>query len=55
MQLTMLYSAERIAVEVRRLATEISCDADGDEILLVVVLQGAFIFAADLVRIFLGN
>jgi hypoxanthine phosphoribosyltransferase len=46
----MIYSAERIAEEVRRLAAEISADYAGEDLLLVIVLQGAFIFAADLVR-----
>ncbi len=49
-QLSMAYSAERIAAAVRRLGKEISTDYAGEEVLLVVVLQGAFIFAADLVR-----
>ncbi len=49
-QLLKVYSAEQIAAAVRRLADEISKDYAGEEVLLVVVLQGAFIFAADLVR-----
>lgn len=48
--LTLVYSVERIAAEVRRLAAEISTDYVGEEVVLVIVLQGAFIFAADLVR-----
>jgi hypoxanthine phosphoribosyltransferase len=50
MHLAPAYSAERIAAEIRRLASEINADYAGEEVLLVVVLQGAFIFAADLVR-----
>jgi hypoxanthine phosphoribosyltransferase len=45
-----LYSAERISREVQRLAREISADYAGNELLVIVVLKGAFIFAADLVR-----
>lgn len=48
--LSLLYSEERIAVEVQRLADEISADYAGEELLLIVVLKGAFIFAADLAR-----
>lgn len=49
-QLSMIYSAERIAAAVRRLAEDISADYHGEEVVAVVVLQGAFIFAADLIR-----
>jgi len=45
-----IYSAERIEREVRRLAREISADYKGKELLFLVVLKGAFIFAADLMR-----
>ena len=48
--LRLLYPPERISAEVRRLADAISADYAGGELLLVVVLKGAFIFAADLVR-----
>lgn len=48
--LRLLYSAERISAEVRRLADTISDDYEGRDLLLVVVLKGAFVFAADLVR-----
>lgn len=50
MRLRLLYSKEEIAVSVKRLAEEISRDYSGKELLLVVVLKGAFVFAADLVR-----
>lgn len=43
-------SAEEIAATVARLAKEISADYAGREILALVVLKGAFIFAADLLR-----
>lgn len=49
-ELRLLYSTERIAAEVERLAEAISVDYAGQDLLLVVVLKGAFIFAADLVR-----
>ncbi|HOP40435.1 MAG TPA: hypoxanthine phosphoribosyltransferase [Geobacteraceae bacterium] len=45
-----LYSEERIGREVRRLAREISADYQGRNLLLLVILKGAFIFAADLIR-----
>jgi hypoxanthine phosphoribosyltransferase len=48
--LRLLYSEERIAAEVARLAAEISSDYAGEELVLVVVLKGAFVFAADLAR-----
>jgi hypoxanthine phosphoribosyltransferase len=49
-QLRLVYSKEEITSAVRRVADEISRDYAGQELLLVVVLKGAFIFAADLVR-----
>ncbi len=45
-----IYSADRIEREVSRLAREISADYAGKELLVVVVLKGAFIFASDLLR-----
>jgi hypoxanthine phosphoribosyltransferase len=48
--LRVLYSQERISAEVSRLATEINAAYAGKELLLVVVLKGAFFFAADLMR-----
>ena len=46
----LLYSQKRIADEVQRLAGEISASYAGEDLLLVVVLKGAFFFAADLAR-----
>ena len=46
-----IYSAARISREVHRLAREISADYAGRELLAIVVLKGAFIFAADLLRL----
>ena len=45
-----LYSRERIETEVSRLAGEISAAYAGEQLLVVVVLNGALFFAADLVR-----
>ncbi|WP_279342422.1 hypoxanthine phosphoribosyltransferase [Geotalea sp. SG265] len=47
---TLLYSEEQITAEVRRLAWEITLAYRGEELVLVVVLKGAFFFAADLAR-----
>ncbi|MRR53650.1 MAG: hypoxanthine phosphoribosyltransferase [Deltaproteobacteria bacterium] len=47
-----IYSKERIDREVQRLAREISGDYEGKELLVLVILKGAFIFAADLLRKF---
>jgi hypoxanthine phosphoribosyltransferase len=44
-----LYSREEIAQTVARLAGEIAKTA-GDDILVVAVLKGSFVFAADLIR-----
>jgi hypoxanthine phosphoribosyltransferase len=49
--LRLLYSEERIQAEVRRLADAISADYEGQEIVLLTVLKGAFFFAADLARL----
>ncbi|HMB52531.1 MAG TPA: hypoxanthine phosphoribosyltransferase [Thermoanaerobaculia bacterium] len=47
----VLISEERIAARVDELAAQISADyADADDLLLVGVLRGAFIFLADLSR-----
>jgi hypoxanthine phosphoribosyltransferase len=45
-----IYSEERIKREVQRLAREISADYKGKELFALVILKGAFIFAADLLR-----
>ena len=45
-----IYSAERIDREVQRLAREISADYRDRELFVLVILKGAFIFAADLLR-----
>lgn len=48
--LSLLYTRETIAGEVRRMAGEISRDYRGLDPLLIGVLNGVFIFMADLVR-----
>jgi hypoxanthine phosphoribosyltransferase len=46
----ILSSQEEIEVTIQRLAARISADYEGQEVLLVGVLKGAFIFLADLSR-----
>lgn len=46
----VLFTAEQIAREVQKLASRISEDYEGKEVVLIGVLKGAFIFLADLVR-----
>lgn len=50
LNLQVLYPKERIEAEVSRLAAEIGAAYAGKELLVVVVLKGAFFFAADLLR-----
>jgi hypoxanthine phosphoribosyltransferase len=45
-----LLSADRISSRVRQLGAEISRDYAGRSLVLVCVLKGSFVFAADLVR-----
>lgn len=46
----ILFSRKKIAAEVKRLGQEISQDFQGQEIMLVGVLKGSFLFIADLIR-----
>jgi hypoxanthine phosphoribosyltransferase len=46
----ILFSRDKIAAEVRRLGQEISRDYGDQEIMLVGVLKGSFLFIADLIR-----
>ncbi|MEZ4484126.1 MAG: phosphoribosyltransferase family protein [Syntrophotaleaceae bacterium] len=48
--LEKLYSREDISRQVQRLGAEINRDYAGQELLLVCVLKGPFLFFADLVR-----
>ena len=45
-----LIDAERLAARVTELGAEITRDYEGKELVLVVVLRGSFVFAADLAR-----
>jgi hypoxanthine phosphoribosyltransferase len=49
-KLSPLYSQEKIATEISRLAQEINRDYAGRELLVVGILKGSFLFIADLVR-----
>jgi hypoxanthine phosphoribosyltransferase len=49
-EVDVLYSAEEIARVVKRLGAEISAAYAGEELLVVGILKGAFVFMADLVR-----
>jgi hypoxanthine phosphoribosyltransferase len=49
-RLTLLLAPETIAARVQQLAAQISRDYAGQEVLLVGVLKGAFVFLADLMR-----
>ena len=49
-ELHQIYTEATIAAAVDRLAEKISADYAGREILMLVVLKGAFVFAADLAR-----
>ena len=49
-QKNLLFTAEDIALQVQRLASQISQDYEGGEVIVVGVLKGAFIFLADLIR-----
>ncbi|MBS4053902.1 MAG: hypoxanthine phosphoribosyltransferase [Thermaerobacter sp.] len=50
LDLRVLLSEEEIATRVEAMGRQISADYEGEELLLVVVLRGAAIFAADLCR-----
>jgi hypoxanthine phosphoribosyltransferase len=50
MGVSVLLSAEAIAERVRALGKQIALDHAGHELVLVVVLKGSFVFAADLCR-----
>lgn len=46
----ILISAEQIQAKTRELGQRISCDYEGQDLLLVCVLKGAFAFLSDLMR-----
>ncbi len=47
---SVLFNEEQIQEAVRRIGAQITRDYEGEKLLLVTVLKGAFIFMADLVR-----
>jgi|ERR671924_2435429 hypoxanthine phosphoribosyltransferase len=49
-RLILLYSHEQIAQRVKQLASSISADYAGSELVLIGILRGAFVFLADLIR-----
>ncbi|MBI2388532.1 MAG: hypoxanthine phosphoribosyltransferase [Deltaproteobacteria bacterium] len=49
-QIVTYLSAEQIAERVKALAAEIQRDYEGKRPVLVIVLKGSFVFAADLIR-----
>lgn len=46
----VLYSAEEIATRVRELGAQITQDYQGCSLVILTVLKGGFVFAADLIR-----
>ena len=50
MSITPLLSQEKIAARITELAAEIAERADGKPLLIVALMRGSFIFAADLAR-----
>lgn len=50
LSMTPLFSAQAIAERIAELAAQIDRDYHGQEILMVAVLKGSFLFTADLVR-----
>ncbi|MFS8541644.1 MAG: hypoxanthine phosphoribosyltransferase, partial [Tissierellales bacterium] len=46
----ILIDAEEIAKRVKELGKEITKDYEGKEIVVISLLRGSFVFAADLVR-----
>ncbi len=46
----ILFDAEQIAKRVKEMGTEITKDYEGKEIVVISLLRGSFVFAADLVR-----
>ncbi|NLJ80569.1 MAG: hypoxanthine phosphoribosyltransferase [Firmicutes bacterium] len=50
MQIQVLISAEEIATRVGQLGKEISGDYAGDDLVVVGILRGAFVFVSELIR-----
>ena len=49
-QLVLLYSRDQIARRVQELASAISADYAGADLVLIGILRGSFVFLADLIR-----
>jgi hypoxanthine phosphoribosyltransferase len=49
-QIVTFLSQEQIAARVRELGAQLARDYDGRKLVVVVVLKGSFVFAADLIR-----
>ncbi len=49
-EVDILFNEEEIKIKIKQLAAQITHDYRGEEILVVGILKGAFIFMADLVR-----
>ena len=49
-EIQVLFSADDIAARIRELADEIVATYDGEDLLLVGILKGSFVFMADLLR-----
>lgn len=49
-QVTILFSEEEIKAKVKDMGSAISLDYNGEDLLVIGILKGAFIFMADLVR-----
>jgi len=49
-EVTVLYSAQEIQAKVKEMGEAISKDYSGENLLVIGILKGAFIFMADLVR-----
>lgn len=49
-QLILLYSRDQIARRVKELASAISADYAGADLVLIGILRGSFVFLADLIR-----
>jgi len=49
-EIEVLFTEEEVKLKIKELARKITCDYAGQDILVVGILKGAFIFMADLVR-----
>ncbi|MFM2423469.1 MAG: hypoxanthine phosphoribosyltransferase [Pseudomonadota bacterium] len=49
-KIAVVYSETEIAARVDKLAHEIAARLDGEELIVIPILKGSFVFAADLIR-----